>query len=347
MIYYSYRFKKIGEKLVIKFLLKVIWFFVKLYIWVLLIQGVVKNPYRGFYPTEVIQTGKITANKYVDSLQRIPSGFNNVEMYTFNDRTRTFNDIKKSLQPKNYKREIEMGIEETYIDNYDDFRKYMVKSYSSDESAERYDSEGSSSEIDYTLSNKELFSMLEKDFQIGPYETIDNYFKKEFEDGKVVFVTSYNSKDYSFKMLGVNNYSSNLDITVYYKEASKDTLTYPYEDDKVVKEFFFIKPSYPIDNITINEYHETPDIIDKIMESFFYLLLCIGYMFVLLMIRTFYRVTSKSRKNTAYEYNKLKNERETKEKLKQKITKTILRDNKFGESEEENEENKDDPIQFL
>jgi hypothetical protein len=65
------------------------------------------------------------------------------------------------------------------------------------------------------------------------------------------------------------------------------------------------------------------------------------------MIRTFYRVTSKSRKNTAYEYNKLKNERETKEKLKQKITKTILRDNKFGESEEENEENKDDPIQFL
>lgn len=332
---------------------------IKVILWVVLPLLVLKYPIECTVPVSTTKEGKVTTYRYDDYIHRLPSEFDG-KIYKFKDDGRAFDFIKKSIQPENYKREKEAGVEEYFFNNYTDFKRYLIKSYLTDSEGEKiYNSE--SPMPDYRVYNKDLFSTLEKDFKLGPDETIDDFFKKEFEDGKVVFVASYNSKDYDYELLGVHNYREHLDISVFYKEKSKNTTLYPYMEDRIAKEFVFIKPKYPAVNITINEYHETREYYDKLTGMFLYIIILFFYavyFFTDLSLTAMRRVSSGREKNKKTEqyYEKLKKsdniilavmKEDMKDTLKEFDNALFVKEQTELLNDEDNEEDDDDPIKFL
>lgn len=333
---------------------------IKLVLWVVLLLLVMKYPIECAEPVSITKEGNVTTYRFDDFIHRLPSEIEG-EIYKFSDDGRAFEFIKRSIQPKNYEREVEAGVEEYYFNNYTDFKKYLIKSYLTDSEGEKtYQPE--SPMPDYRkYYYPDFFSKLEKDFKLGPDEKLDDFFKKEFEDGKVVFVASYNSKNYDYKLLSVESSSENLDISVFYKEKSQNATLYPYMEDRIAKEFVFIKPEAPAVNITIKEFHETREYYDKITFMFLYIVILFiyaVYFFTDLSISKMINAT-KNRENykkSEQYYDKLKkSDNIAKEILKEDVKDTLkefdnalfVKDQIELLNNEKNEEDDDDPIKFL
>ena len=99
---------------------------IKVILWVVLPLLVLKYPIECTVPVSTTKEGKVTTYRYDDYIHRLPSEFDG-KIYKFKDDGRAFDFIKKSIQPENYKREKEAGVEEYFFYFFSDFKRYLIK----------------------------------------------------------------------------------------------------------------------------------------------------------------------------------------------------------------------------
>lgn len=258
--------------------MKFVWRIVRIILLVILTYLCIKNWTSCLNPVDIGKDGKVTIYSYEDYFFTVEKEID-VEYDELNDADNALIGVQEYTQPERYEAAKDV-IEVEYMEDFETFKDFLANKYLSDGFYQKY--QNGYSNISEKIDIEEMmFKPLGRTLRLKLNESIEDYIKEKFDDGYVVFATTYGEHKIKHEILGMVQEGDVLNITskYVYRDPKEDRLA---GDTEVIRtKYYFIKPSgKEIEKVNLYNYYHTYNETNKYQWTLTLTIALILYLFV-------------------------------------------------------------------